>query len=148
MLKIKNYLKNSLMILAGVVLLGAATALPAMAAPDPNSPQSYACAGVEAAGGTCNTDTADGSIKSVIGTVINILSMVVGAVAVIMIIIGGLRYVLSGGDSNGVTGAKNTIMYALIGLVIVLFAQVIVKFVLTKATETPAATPPAKTKTN
>lgn len=48
-----------------------------------------------------------------------------------MIIVGGFRYVISGGDSNGVSGAKNTIMYAIIGLVIVLFAQIIVKFVLT-----------------
>jgi hypothetical protein len=51
-----------------------------------------------------------------------------------MVIIGGFRYIVSNGDSNGVSGAKNTILYAIVGLVIVLFAQVIVRFVLTRVT--------------
>jgi hypothetical protein len=63
--------------------------------------------------------------------IINIFSIVVGAVSVIMIIIGGFRYIISGGDSTGVSGAKNTILYAIVGLIIVLFAQVIIRFVLT-----------------
>lgn len=63
--------------------------------------------------------------------IINIFSIVVGAVSVIMIIIGGFRYIISGGDSAGVTGAKNTILYAIVGLIIVIFAQVIIRFVLT-----------------
>jgi TRAP-type C4-dicarboxylate transport system permease small subunit len=50
-----------------------------------------------------------------------------------MIIIGGFRYIVSGGDQTSVTAAKNTIMYAIIGLVVVLFSQVIVRFVLTNA---------------
>ncbi len=82
--------------------------------------------------GSCNDDgTTDNSFGGLAKKVINIFSVVVGAVSVIMIIIGGFRYVISGGDSNGVTGAKNTILYAIVGLVIVLFAQVIVRFVLT-----------------
>ena len=58
--------------------------------------------------------------------------LVVGVIAVIMIIIGGLRYITSGGDSNNTKGAKDTILYAIIGLVVVAMAQVIVKFVLNK----------------
>lgn len=87
-------------------------------------------------GRTC-TDEAEGegSFASVIRSIINIFSIVVGAVSVIMIIIGGFRYIVSNGDSNGVSGAKNTILYAIVGLVIVLFAQVIVRFVLTRVTE-------------
>jgi hypothetical protein len=50
-----------------------------------------------------------------------------------MIIYGGFRYVTSGGNDASVSGAKNTIIYALIGLVIVALAQVIVHFVLAKA---------------
>jgi hypothetical protein len=57
-------------------------------------------------------------------------------VAVVMIIIGGLKYITSGGDSGNVTGAKNTILYAIIGLVIVALAQFIVRFVLSKTTGT------------
>jgi len=51
-----------------------------------------------------------------------------------MIIIGGFKYVTSGGDSTKISSAKSTIFYALIGLVVVALAQVIVRLVLTKAT--------------
>jgi len=47
-----------------------------------------------------------------------------------MIIFGGFKYITSGGDAGGVTGAKNTILYAIVGLVIVALAQVIVRFVI------------------
>jgi len=83
-------------------------------------------------GGTDCSEAEDGqSFAGLAKKIINIFSIVVGAVSVIMIIIGGFRYIISGGDSNGVTGAKNTILYAIVGLVIVIFAQVIVRFVLT-----------------
>ena len=85
----------------------------------------------------CNTTTAGAdattSVNTIITTVINIFSIVVGVGAVIMIIVGGLKYITSGGDSGNVTGAKNTILYAVIGLVVVALAQVIVKFVLGKS---------------
>lgn len=70
------------------------------------------------------------SPESVIETVIDLLSAVVAAIAVIMIIIGGFKYVTSGGDSNGTKSAQNTILYAIVGLVVVALAQVIVKFVI------------------
>ena len=83
------------------------------------------------------TTSLDGTTKvnNIIKTVIDLFSLVVGVVAVIMIIIGGLKYITSGGDSGNITGAKNTILYAVIGLVVVALAQFIVKFVLGKATE-------------
>jgi hypothetical protein len=61
------------------------------------------------------------------------LSIVVGAVSVLMIIYGGFRYITSGGDSGRVGNDKNTLVYAIIGLVIVALAQVIVHFVLGEA---------------
>ena len=70
----------------------------------------------------------------------NVMLFIIGAISVIMIIIGGLRYILSGGDSSNVSAAKNTILYAIVGLVIVLFAQVIVAFVIDRATTPPAST--------
>ena len=88
------------------------------------------CTGDASAGPTKGTDLTD-----VIKTVVNIISIIVGVVAVIMIIWGGLKYITSGGESNKITGAKNTIIYALIGLVIVALAQFIVKYVLAKTTE-------------
>ncbi len=69
-------------------------------------------------------------VNSIIATVINIFSFVVGVIAVIMIIVGGLKYITSTGDSSKTESAKNTILYAVIGLVIVAVAQVIVIFVL------------------
>jgi hypothetical protein len=62
--------------------------------------------------------------------VIDIFSIVVGAVAVIMIIVGGFRYVISSGNDQAVSGAKNTIIFALVGLVIVALAQFVVHFII------------------
>lgn len=85
-------------------------------------------------GGSKNCDSGDpqGEVNDMITLVINIFSIVVGVVAVIMIIIGGLKYITSSGDSNNVTSAKNTILYAIIGLVVVALAQFVVKFVLSE----------------
>jgi hypothetical protein len=86
-------------------------------------------------GGITDQQAAD-RINNIIRLVINIFSILVGVVAVIMIIIGGLKYITSGGDSSNVTGAKNTILYAVVGLVVVAMAQFIVRFVLTKVNST------------
>ena len=59
------------------------------------------------------------------------ISDFVGILSVIMLIWGGILYTTSSGDSNKVTTAKNTIMYAVIGLVVAIFAYAIVNFVLT-----------------
>lgn len=63
-------------------------------------------------------------------TIVNVLLFVIGAISVIMLIIGGIRYTISGGDQTNVTAAKNTIMYALIGLVVAFLAFAIVNWVL------------------
>lgn len=75
------------------------------------------------------------NVNDLVADIINIFSVIVGIVAVIMIIVGGFRYIVSGGDSGKVGDAKNTILYALIGLVIVALAQFIVRFVLGKTSE-------------
>jgi hypothetical protein len=72
--------------------------------------------------------------KSIVQVVVNTLLYVVGAISVIMLIVGGIRYATSAGNSAQVTGAKNTIMYALIGLVISVLALVIVHFVIAAIT--------------
>jgi hypothetical protein len=89
------------------------------------------CEGVGKTSGSAGC-AGDSSLDGIIATVINIMSMVVGVIAVIMIIIGGIKYVTSSGDSNNVNSAKNTILYAIVGLVVVALAQVIVRFVLGK----------------
>lgn len=71
-------------------------------------------------------------INKVIKFVINGFSVVVGIIAVIMVIVGGLKFITSGGDSNKVSSARSSILYAVIGLIVVALAQVIVRFVLQK----------------
>lgn len=99
------------------------------------------CAGVNLdVNSNCNSGQLSGGqanqkINNLIHTIINLLSVVVGVVAVIMIIVGGLRYITSGGSDTSVTGAKNTILYAIIGLIIVALAQVMVRFILGKITQ-------------
>jgi hypothetical protein len=86
--------------------------------------------------GDCSSGDSTAKFNNLVHSVINVLSAIVGVVAVVMIIVGGLRYITSGGNDTSVSGAKNTILYAVVGLVIVALAQIIVRFVLTKVTQT------------
>lgn len=81
----------------------------------------------------CNVQNGVIQLNQAITTIINTFSLIVGIVAVVMLIYGGFRYVTSGGDSSNIGNAKNTIIYAIVGLVIVALSQAIVQFVLTKA---------------
>jgi len=94
--------------------------------------KNQACNGVAltSSGADCNVKSNGKTLSDILAQALDILSIVVGIVAVLMIIVGGLRFVLSGGDSNNTTSARNTVLYAVIGLVIVFLAQIIVKFVL------------------
>jgi hypothetical protein len=79
---------------------------------------------------TTNSGVGSSSLATVGHDVVNIFSLIVGIIAIIMIIVGGFRYITSGGSSDKVGGAKNTLVYAIIGLIIVALAQIIVHFVL------------------
>lgn len=61
------------------------------------------------------------------------LFVIIGAIAFLMIVIAGLRYILARGSPEKVTAAKNMIMYSLIGLVIAALASSIVNLILDKA---------------
>ena len=63
-------------------------------------------------------------------TVTNVLLYIIGAIAVIMLVIGGLRYVISGGNTEQVNAAKNTILYAIVGIIIAILAYAIIQFVI------------------
>lgn len=69
--------------------------------------------------------------ESIFTRIVNILLFIIGAVAVIMLIIGGIRYTLSGGKDAEVQAAKNTILYAIIGIVVAFLAYAVVNWVLT-----------------
>jgi hypothetical protein len=72
----------------------------------------------------------DGS-EGIFKKVVNIMLFVIGAVAVIMLIYGGVKYVLSGGAQDKVAEAKNTILYAIVGIVVAILAFAVVNFVVT-----------------
>jgi len=90
------------------------------------------CKGVGAISGGSGCATASGqpTVDSLIKSVLKILSWVVGVISIIMIVIAGFMYVTSGGDAGKIGTAKNTLIYAIVGIVIVAFAQAIVQFVL------------------
>jgi hypothetical protein len=98
-----------------------------------NSPAYAACStpksciqeGSNSVGGSGQND-----LGARIKIVVNILLYLLGAIAVVMIVIGGIRYTTSNGDSSAMTSAKNTILYAVVGLVVALLAYAIVNFVL------------------
>jgi uncharacterized membrane protein YjgN (DUF898 family) len=71
------------------------------------------------------------SIYPIIQTVVNTLLFIIGVVAVIMVIIGGITYTTSGGDSAAVKKAKDTILYAIVGIVIAFLAYAVVNWVVT-----------------
>ncbi len=75
--------------------------------------------------GATKQDDAEDIIKNVITTIL----IVLGMVAVIMIILGGIRYTTSNGDASSIKGAKDTILYAVVGLVIAILSYAIVNFV-------------------
>ena len=76
---------------------------------------------------TANPLTGTGGLLYKVATVV---SIVAGIAAVIMIVLGGMRYITSGGDTQKITSAKHTIVGALIGLVIIVLAQTIITFVI------------------
>lgn len=86
----------------------------------------------------CKTSTSgsESHFQKVLARIINIFSLIVGVVAVIMIIFGGFKYITSGGEPEKIKTAKQALVYALIGLIIVALAQIIVKFVLNQAAKT------------
>ncbi|MBC7459221.1 hypothetical protein H7200_00725 [Candidatus Saccharibacteria bacterium] len=89
--------------------------------------------GVNAARGEGQPDDLFGN-GGVITTITNVLLFIIGALSVIMLIIGGLRYVVSGGNATAVTAAKNTILYAIVGLIIAFLAYAAINFVISSIT--------------
>ena len=98
----------------------------AAACPSGNDPKGQVLQGIGESGSNCDSS----GVPSTIQVIVNILSFIRGAVAVIMIVISGIKFITAGGDSQAVSSARNTLIYAIIGLVIIAMAQVIVHFVL------------------
>ena len=134
-------LKTFILALGASLALLVPVAAPVAVYAQTNNIQANVCEGANtltvntSTGTTCSVENEESSFNSLIENIINIVSVIVGVIAVIMIIIGGFRYVTSGGSAEKVSGAKNTILYGIIGLIIVALAQIIVRFVLQKTAQ-------------
>ena len=133
----KSIIKKSLqaLLIIPVLALGASFALGVT-----SSPAALAQCTNDASGGiTGGANCAQGEDQQsdlfgesgIFKTITNVLLFIIGAISVIMLIIGGIRYTTSNGDTGAVTTAKNTILYAVIGIIVALLAYALVNFVIT-----------------
>lgn len=128
----KVYLLNSLkaLLLVPVLALGVATVAPSSQASAADCSDAVSLKnGANCAQGDDQQSDLFGS-NGVFKTITNVLLFIIGAISVIMLIIGGIRYTVSGGDSGAVTSAKNTILYAIVGIVVAILAFAVVNFVI------------------
>lgn len=126
---IGNKIKLSLILVSGVWIL-----LLAIAPISYAQSTEQACRGLGGRwqGGECQIDgdTGDEAVIGLIRAALNMFSLLIGVAAVFMIMLGGFKYLTSGGDSSKVSSAQNTILYAIVGMVVAAMSQVIVRFVL------------------
>lgn len=90
-------------------------------------PADVACQGISATGADCSGG--ESGLTDVIQNVVRILLFVIGAASVVMLVVGALRFTLSAGDAQAAASAKNTILYAIIGLIVASSAFLIADFV-------------------
>ena len=109
---------------------GGGAAAPAAAS---STSKDSACSALQQLDSSRTCDGGDKGVNSIVKAAVTILSIVVGIAAVIMVIISGLKYVTASGDPSNVSSAKNTLLYALVGLFIAALAQFLVHFVLSTA---------------
>lgn len=88
------------------------------------------CSGDGAGSVYCeNRSDGEQKVNGIIGNVVNVLLMAVGVISIVMIIVGGILFGLSSGDAQKTARARNTVLYAVIGLAVSVFAAAIVNFV-------------------
>jgi hypothetical protein len=125
---IKGYISK---IIIGLLTIGFGVAL--VTAPVSALGEGGAPAGINAARGDNTPSNLVNGDSSIVRRAINIMLFGVGVLSVVMLIFGGFRYVISGGKKESVTNAKNTILYAIIGLLVAVFAYAIINFILSAA---------------
>ena len=85
-----------------------------------------------------NKDKGKDQVNGIIKTIVEVLLMAVGAISIIMIVIGGILFALSSGDTQKAAKARSTILYAVVGLIVSIFASAIVNFVFDGFNKSPA----------
>ena len=124
------YMMTVLSIIAALAVTLVPAAGNVLAATPNSKSRDQVCAGIGLSDGSNGCGDQGLQFNTAVTTMINILSSVIGVVAVIILIVAGFRFITSSGDTNKVGSAKNTIIYALVGLAVVALAQIIVHFVI------------------
>jgi len=124
-----------LKLLIGAILITTGCLIPVASTVDASGFKDQACDAAGTAQITnCDPAGNDAAAQTFAGgvarKVVSTLSLIIGAAGVIMLMFGGFKYITSSGESAGLKSAKDTIIYAIVGLVVALFAQVIARFVL------------------
>lgn len=134
-MKISNKIKTLAAGGLGVVAMGL-QALPVAAIGNIRCPDGTTVTGDLSKCDKIKSDLNNNNLMGTFNQIINVIIGVIGFIAVIVIILGGVQYTTSAGDSNKVKKAKDTIMYGIIGLVVALLAYSIVNFVLSSIFKT------------
>ena len=125
-----NKLKTLLLTLLTAVNIASFTLVPV--AVHAQSSIEAACEGVQVDGSTGDCENGDSgtALSNLIKVALRLFQIIVGIIALFMIIMAGLSYITSGGESNKTKTAKDRILYSAIGLTVVALAEVIIRFVL------------------
>jgi hypothetical protein len=129
----RRIILNAILIPILALLPAAILAEPAYAACGNSSAAQQVSTGIDE---TTNASCDASGVNKAIALAVDILTLVVGAAAVIALIWSGFKYVTSGGDTNKVANAKSTLIYAVVGIAVVGLAQVLVHFIISTAANT------------
>lgn len=121
---LRKYLSVSVLTIATMVMVGGMSMVTS----------AYACSGTncitEGASSAGGTNASPDSLPNLVQTITSVLLYAIGAVSVIMLVIGGFKYVTSNGNAESIKSAKNTILYAIIGIAVAVSAYAIVSWVI------------------
>lgn len=131
----KIFLNVSLALMALLTPLALSTIPVAAACPGVGSSQGQILEGV----GQTGSDCSDKGVTDTVKVVVTVISFIAGIAAIIMVLVSGFKYITSSGDAGKVGSAKNTLIYALVGIAIAAVAQVFVHFAINTASKTANA---------
>lgn len=129
-MKIKKITKNIFFV--AITIVGIATLTPAQTFADDICGNNNVSPEIRAASGCPNTGAEINDLPTVIQNILNAIIGVAGLISVVYIVVGGIQYITSSGDSNKTEKAKKTILYALIGLIVCALSFAIVNFTISR----------------
>ena len=116
------------LVLAGLVVMGDAALAQGSVCDLPESAGSSFCQNQDDGSSTAS----DNPVINILSTVVRVLSIITGIVSSIVVVISAIMFTTAGGDSGRVGRARSALTYGLVGLIISIFAGVIVGYVLSR----------------